>query len=154
MTGYRVSAAVEFLARHGGEKFGVEFGGGRPQRREGRRIMRRGEVKGTREARGVFRASCRGVQQVIVFGIHLHASSVPSLSLSLSLSHLSLLSFHPPSPVRPPRRTLYVILSTVFLSTGRRACYPPAGFIRLRFLAKIRAKGVSRGILTVADLSQ
>jgi len=62
-----------------------------------------GGVKGTREARGVFRASCRGVQQVIVFGIHLHASSVPSLSLSLS--HFSSLFIHP-LPFVPPRRTL------------------------------------------------
>lgn len=155
--GYRVPAVVEFLARHDSEKFGRVGGPTGVARADG---YEGGGVKGTREARGVFRASCRGVQQVIVFGIHLHASSFLSLSLSLwSLCLSFAIAILPPlfsSTTTPSVHpvALYVVLSTAFLSTGRRARYPPAGFIRLRFLAKIRAKGVSRGIPTVGDLPQ
>lgn len=157
MTGYRVSAARRNSLLLGTAR-SLALGPQSVQGRKGRRV--KGVGKKGREARGVFRASCRGVQQVIVFGIHLHASSAFARFLSssiaarlppLSPSHrsFSLVSCSLARPFSRPslRRALYVILSTAFLSTGRRhrrTRYP--SFIRLRFLAKIRAKGVSRGI--------
>lgn len=100
-----------------------------------------GGVKGTREARGVFRASCRGVQQVIVFGIHLHASSAP-LALSFSLYRASPSSlFIPPSPVRPSCRTLRYSIHGISLYRPPRLL--PAGW--LYPIAILRENSSQRG---------
>lgn len=82
MTGYRVSAARRNSLLLGTAR-SLALGPQSVQGRKGRRV--KGVGKKGREARGVFRASCRGVQQVIVFGIHLHASSAFARFLSLSL---------------------------------------------------------------------